>query len=31
MNILNDNNNEKLKNLSFLEDIYIYLIITLIK
>ena len=31
MNILNDNNNEKLKNLSLLEDTYIYLIITLIK
>ena len=31
MNIPNDNNNEKLKNFSFLEDTYIYLIIALIK
>ena len=27
----NNNNNKKLKNFSFLEDIYIYYIITLIK
>ena len=31
MNISNDNNNEKLKNFSLLEDIYIYFIIALIK